>query len=201
MNADKVLFHLKYPKLYLWVSFIFIATIVFWNQGLVDFIASLGQLNYFFSFLSGMLFSLGLLSPFAAGYFITAAPSNVFVASICAGLGAMIVDLFIFRFIKSVLHVKLKVVEGHRYMKKMDRALSHRLGKLFIPYLSFSLAGILIAAPLPNNLGTILVFGITKIKERELAIMSFILYSIIALFFFSLKSIISFACGIAYCPW
>jgi len=201
MDVNKVFFHLKYPKLYVWVLFIIIATIVFWNQSLVDFISGLGQLNYFFSFISGALFSFGLFSSFAAGYFITSSPPNIFVAAICAGLGAMIIDLLIFRFVKAVLHVKLEVVKEHRYMKRMDKALSHRIGKLLIPYLSFSLAGILIAAPLPNNIGLILVSAVTKIQERELAILSFILYTVIALFFISLQNIIGFACGVVPCPW
>ncbi len=201
MDYDKLFFHLKYPKLSIWVLFIIVATVLFWNQGLVFFIEQLGVWKYFFSFISGALFSLGLFSPFAAGFFVTSSPDNILVAGVCAGLGAVIVDLLIFRFIKSHLHLKLKKVENHRYMKRMDKALNHKIGALVIPYISFALAGILIAAPLPNNIGTVLVSAVAKIRERELAVMSFVLYTIIALFFLSLKYLVAFACGIVSCPW
>ena len=193
MDLNRLLFHVKYPKIYLLIAMIAIATIIYANSGVYGFITALGEAAYLGSFISGMLFSLGILAPFGAGYWSVVLPKNIFVAAILGGLGSMIIDVMLLRFIKSALHARIKKAKGHKLMPKINKALKHRLGKALIPSISFAVAGLLIAAPLPKNLGTVLVLGITKVREREVAIISFVIYTIIALFFLSLKILLPLA--------
>jgi len=124
------------------------------------------------------LFSFGFTTPFAIGYFIVASPSNIYLAAIVGGFGALISDLLIFKVIRFSFMEEFKRLEKTQAIKRVQVLLSNRfLSKVKI-YLLWAFAGFVIASPLPDELGVSMLAGLTKIKTSTLGIISFIMSSL-----------------------
>ena len=96
----KRLFKFRYPKLLAFVLIIIAAYFIFSNPTVSNFMLMLNGWGYFGAFISGMFFTLGFTSPISAGFFITLNPENIWLAGILGGIGAMLMDLLIFKFIR-----------------------------------------------------------------------------------------------------
>ena len=71
--------------------------------------------------------------------------------------------------------LKLKKV---RVINGAEKFIEHELGRKITHYLLFALSGIIIASPLPDEIGVSLLAGLTHIKQKILAIVSFVLNTI-----------------------
>jgi hypothetical protein len=180
----KRLFKYKYPKLFSLIVIIFASYLIFKNPEVVKIISNLGDLGYLGVFIAGLLFSFGFTSPISAGFFLVLNPKNILLASIIGGLGAMFADLFIFKFIRLSFKDEFNRLKKEKISIKTKRLIKKILDKKIRVYLMYILAGGLIASPLPDEAGVILLAGLTKIKARFLAIIGFILntFGILVLF-------------------
>ena len=119
---------------------------------------------------SGLMYTYGFTSAIGAVLFpLFALQFDPYLVAIIGGLGALVGDLTILRFIKGNLHKEL-----------------HRLGqtKLFgyiklIPGIThpwvLSIVGVLVlSSPLPDELGALLIAEGNKISERYFSILSFL---------------------------
>ena len=172
------LFNFKYPKMLGLTIAIILAYIIFRNPVVENFISNLGVLNDIGIFIAGMFFSFGFTAPFAAGFFIVLNPQNILVAGIIGGIGAMISDLLIFKFIIISFENELKSLKKEKISKKIEGMANKTIGNKIMIYLMYVFAGILIASPLPDEVGVILLAGLTKVKARVLAIVGFVLNTI-----------------------
>src|SRR3989344_1450938 len=96
----KKLFHFRYLKLTILILMIVFAYLLFQNPNFISFVSELGKWNYIGIFVAGLLFSFGFTTPFAVAFFLASNPSNIFLAAIIGGIGAVISDFFIFKTIK-----------------------------------------------------------------------------------------------------
>lgn len=174
----KKLFRLKYPKIFILLLVALFAYIIFSNLFIAEYITRLHRLNYLSVFLFGTLFSFGFTTPFAIGYFVTYNPSNIWLAGIVAGLGAMIADLFIFKFVKFSFDDEFKKIKKEKITQEIDMEMKRILGKKIKHYLMYAFAGIIIASPLPDEVGVTMLAGLTNIKPNILAIIGFIFNTI-----------------------
>lgn len=132
--------------------------------------------------------SLGFLGVFISGVFFvstfTVAPAslilfyftkefNIFTVVILAGLGSMIGDYIIFRFLKDKVFEELKPI----FMKLGGSYLSKIFSTPYFAWLAPVIGAIIIASPFPDEIG-IGLLGITKLKNWQFLILSFILNSI-----------------------
>ena len=131
--------------------------------------------NYFLVFLAGLLFSFGFTTPIAVGFFITASPSNLYLAAIIGGLGALLSDLFIFKLIRLSFMDEFRRLENTAPLKKLTWLIDRKPLIKIKTYLLFIFAGIVIASPLPDELGVSMLAGLTKIKIHILALISFVM--------------------------
>ncbi len=171
----KRLFKFKHPKIVLLAVSIIVAYFVFRNPDVQDFVLNLG---YFGAFIAGMLFSSGFTAPFAAGYFIVLEPNGIFnllIFAFIGGLGAMVFDLIIFKFIRLSFTDEFEKLKNTRMIKKFDRKIEKKIGHKLTVYLMYTFAGILISSPLPDEIGIIMLAGLTKIDAKHLAKISFAL--------------------------
>jgi len=171
----KRLFKFKYPKLALLVICIILAYIVFKNPYVSGFVSNLGILGYFGTFIAGILFAFGFSAPFAAGYFITLNPGNIWIAGIVGGAGALAGDMFIFNFIKTSFKKEFENLKKTKATRKIEGFLKDSIGKKARLYVMYALAGLFIASPLPDEIGVIMLAGMTRINAKVLAVISFIL--------------------------
>ena len=174
----KRLFKFKYPKILTYIITIALAYIIFKNPNVNSFVSHLGKLSYLGVFIAGILFAFGFTAPFSVGFFITLNPSNILLAGVLGGFGALLSDLFIFKLIRFSFMDEFKILEKTKLYKEIYH-IAHKTihGKIKI-YLTYVFAGILIASPLPDEFGVAMLAGLTKIKTHILAILSFLLSTI-----------------------
>ena len=172
------LFRFRYPKITLLILFSILSYFLFSNSNVQGFVSQLEGFRYLGIFIAGLLFSFGFTTPFAIGFFIVANPGNIYLAALIGGLGALISDLLIFKIIRFSFMKEFKRLEKTDAMKKIKLILSHRFLSKIKVYLLYAFAGIVIASPLPDELGVTMLAGLSKIKTGKLAIISFIMNTI-----------------------
>ncbi|MBS3083383.1 hypothetical protein J4423_01115 [Candidatus Pacearchaeota archaeon] len=182
----KKLFKFKYPKIMLLTATIVLSYLIFRNPSISSYFSHLGNLGYFGVFIGGILFAFGFTAPFSVGLFISLAPSNIWIAGIVGGFGALISDLLIFKFIKISFEDEFKRLRKTRTIKGMGYLIQRSVGERIKVYLMYVFAGILIASPLPDEIGVVMLAGLTKINFKVLAILSFILNTLGILIILSL---------------
>ncbi len=137
--------------------------------------------SYLAIFIGGMLFSFGFTAAFGAAVFIEVGHmSNVALGAMVGGMGAMLADILIFHLLREQLFreeiVKLQTL---RIIQAIQRMLYREsVPHIMRTYFLWIFAGIMIASPLPDECGVMLMSTCTEIKERTFAILCFILNTI-----------------------
>lgn len=171
----RIFLNFRYKKIFLLLLSIIIAYLIFSNSKIADYVSSLNSFGYLGVFIAGLFFAFGFTSPISAGFFITLNPENLWLAGILGGLGALIGDIIIFKFIRFSFMDEFQRLKKTSIIKKVsmliDKTLNHKIKVYFI----YAFAGIFIASPLPDEAAIIMLAGLTKIKLNILAIISFVM--------------------------
>jgi len=178
IRKAKKIFGFKYPKLFFLSISILLAYYLFNKPIVSNWVGSLNSLSYLGIFISGILISFGFSAPFAVGFFIIAQPDNLLLATLVGGLGATIGDLLIFKTIKFSFMNEFKRLKRIGLIKKIKRIIHRNENLLMRHYLLYVFAGIIIATPLPDEVGVSMLAGLTSIKPERLAVIAFILHNI-----------------------
>ncbi len=178
----KRLFKFKYPKILILILAIIFSYILFKEPHIANFLLQLGKIRFIGLFIAGMLFAFGFTAPLAVGFFISYTPQNIYLATIIASLGVVASNLFIFSFIKLSFIDEFKKLERTSTIKKFAKFFGQfngkSLGGKIRIYLAYVFIGIIIASPLPDEIGVVLLSGLTHIKKVTLAVITFILGAI-----------------------
>lgn len=139
-----------------------------------NFIIRIGNLGYLGAFITGIFFvSTFTVAPAAVVLYRLADRLDPFEIAILAGMGAVLGDYTIFRFLKDRVFEELKP-----YFKKVEQS---EIGRIFkTPYFGWLMPVIgafIIASPLPDELG-IGILGATKMKNWQFIILSFLLNAV-----------------------
>lgn len=164
-----------YPKITGLILAIIAAYFIFSNPQVASYVSSLNSWGYLGVFIAGIFFTLGFTSPLSAGFFITLNPENIWLAGILGGIGAMLGDLLIFKFIRFSFMDEFHRLKKTTIMKKISSLIDNTLGQKIKVYIMYAFAGFLIASPLPDEMAVIMLAGLTKIKINILAIISFVM--------------------------
>ncbi len=168
----------KYWKLSLFVVLVFAAYYLFSIPSVDGFVKSLGDFSYIGAFIGGLMFSFGFTTPFAIGFFVNLAPSNIYATALIGGAGALISDLLIFRIIRFSFQDEFDALKKEHLFKEFSELINHTIGKKIKSYLALAFAGFLIASPLPDEAGITILAGVTRIKEWQIGVISFVFNSI-----------------------
>lgn len=170
----KIWHHYKYKNLFLLFVGIFLALLLSLNQDFHSFLLRLGGLGYIGAFLAGILFvSMFTVATGGLILFILAQSLHPLEIAILAGIGGVVGDFIIFRFIKDDLIAEITPIYegiGGNHLTKI----------LHTKYFSWTLpviGAILIASPLPDEVGVSLM-GIAKMKTYQFLIIAFVLDAI-----------------------
>ncbi|MDH4358490.1 MAG: hypothetical protein OEV37_00880 [Candidatus Berkelbacteria bacterium] len=144
------------------------------SPAVVSLLKSAGNFGYLGSFISGVFFvSIFTVAPATAVLFELAENFNPVLVALFAGLGAVLGDYFIFRFLKDRVFQELS--ELFRGVKRGF------IGGVFrTPYFSWLiplLGALIIALPLPDEMG-VAVMGLSKVKTWQFVAITFLLNSI-----------------------
>lgn len=167
----------RYPKLLIFIICIILAYILFSNQEFTSKIP-LTKTGYLTTFIGGILIAFGFTAPFGVGFLINASPQNLILGALIAAVGATLSDLLIFKFIKFSFMNEFKEIKKTKTIKQIKQIVTKNKHLLIKHYLIYVFAGIMIATPLPDEIGISMLAGLTTVKTKKLAIISFILHSL-----------------------
>ena len=166
---------IKYKNVIILLLSIIFALILSRFEVLHEFLLNLGNLGYIGAFIAGILFvSTFTVATGAVILLVLAEKLSPVEIGIVAGLGAVIGDFAIFKFVRDGLTDEVKEV-----YEKIDHN-NHLLKLLHTKYFSWMFpvfGAIVIASPLPDEIGVSLM-GIGKMKTYQFLILSFILNAV-----------------------
>ncbi len=153
---------------------IFVAIILAKTGALESLITSTHEMRFIGSFIAGILFvSVFTAAPATVVLGEIAQSNSVLALAIIGGLGALIGDLIIFRFVRD------RVSQDFSYLikiSKTERLVSIFRLKLFKWIIPF-IGALIVASPLPDEVG-LAMLGLSRMKTSVFIPLSFLLNSI-----------------------
>jgi hypothetical protein len=169
----------RYPKMLLLAITAFLAYGLFQMQSVQEYFHGLNEFGYASAFGGGMLFAVGFGAPFGVAILGTIADDvNILIAAAVGGLGALLSDYIIFRFIKVTFNDEIMRFRSSKAYRLFDGYLIKRMPPKIAFYLAIGIAGFMIASPLPDEIGVAMFAGLTTVRERTFAVIAFTLNTI-----------------------
>lgn len=138
---------------------------------LSSFIDSLQGYEYLGILLAGLFFtSVFTTAPAIALLVQFSHTTNPAILAIIGGLGSVLGDYIIFKFVKDRVSQDLEYLLSTPQTKRFATIFQTRLFKFFAPFLG----ALIIASPLPDELG-VTILGMSKISDKNFFPISFIL--------------------------
>lgn len=136
-----------------------------------NFVATVLPLKFISEFTAGILYASFLTSPISIAMLVVLAKSNnPITLAILAGFGAAFADLLIIRFFRKELSKDMDLVSHGLRLKALNNFLKKWKLEFIIPFVG----AIIVASPLPDELG-LLMLGVSKLKYREILVLTYIL--------------------------
>jgi len=173
----KRLFRFNYPKLVALALAIVAAYIIFTHPAVVAWLTNLEFLHRkWAAFIAGIFLAFGFTAPFGIGLFITLNPANLWLAASIGALGSVFADIVIFKTIRMSFMDEFKRLEKTSAFEFVEREF-HRDFKAHVRnYLLYIFAGLVIASPLPDEVGVVMLAGLTRIRPLLFIVISFALH-------------------------
>lgn len=167
---------LAYPRL-LALGICMGAAYVLYQIGMFEWLdGRLHGFGYPGAFAAGLLFSYGFTTPFAIAALVAMAHEvNPLIAAPIAGLGALISDLVIFELLRvSAFGKEIERLGRTSLVTRVHGLLHHEtVPEHLRRYALWALSAIVIASPLPDEIGVALLSSTTNITERSFTILCF----------------------------
>ena len=167
--------YVKYRNIILFVVGFIVAILLFRIQGFKLFVQSIGNLGYLGAFIAGLLFVSTFTVAMSSIILVTLSQSlPIPLVILVAGMGAVIGDLLIFRFIKDNVADEITPIYNELVNK------SHIKKILHTKYFSWTLpvmGTLIIASPLPDELGVSLL-GLSQIKLLRFLLISWVSHTV-----------------------
>ena len=171
----KIAFRIKYPKLLLLSTSIFLGYLIFKDENNFHFHAALDRLGLLGTFLAGMFFSHGFTAgPAVAALLLISEKQNFLVSGIVATIGSLFGNYFIFKTLKISFEKEVYDISSHPLYKwligKLDRFTPMFVRSYVLPVF----AGIITATPLPDEFSAALVHASKNMSYPVFATVSFV---------------------------
>lgn len=122
-------------------------------------------------FLAGIFYTSFLTAPIAvAMLLVIAGANNPILTALLAGVGAVFGDLVIVTFFRRGLAKDVDMVSHELHLRRINNFLK----KWKLDFITPLLGAIIIASPLPDELG-LLLLGASKLKYYQVAILTYVL--------------------------
>lgn len=142
-----------------------------WQLG-ENFLSTITGVNFALgSFVVGIAFASTFTVASAASIFaILAQTHDIFLMAIFGGLGALVGDSLIFKFLRDDLLADFEYLEQHFPKKTARRIIHSKMTLWFAPIV----AALLIASPLPDEIGILMLAGL-RLKYKHFLLISIFL--------------------------
>lgn len=166
----------KYKNLTLVLLGVVFAIILSRFEAFHSFLLNLGNYGYIGVFIAGILFvSTFTVATGALILLVLAEKLSTIEIGIVAGLGAVVGDLTIFRFVKDHLIQEIEDLFKNNHLQ--GRHISRILHTKYFNWTLPVIGAIIIASPFPDELG-ISLMGFSKMKTYQFILISFLLNAI-----------------------
>lgn len=173
---------IPYPKLFLLIGTLYLGRMVYTDGNNFYFHSILDVVGYFGTFIAGVLLAYGFTFGPAVGAILYYSQSqNFFVAGLIATLGAIIGNLLIFRLIHVSLEQEIKKLKHSQFFQWSLRQLNKYPPSFIRRYILPIFAGILVATPLPDEIGMAILALCPKLSFPVFSVVTFI-FSIFGIF-------------------
>ncbi len=150
-----------------------------------DFLLSFGEYGHFGIVIAGMLFvSTFTVAPAVVILLILSEQHSIWEMTLLAGLGSVLGDLLIFRFVKYSIMDELSYLYFRFGGRHINRILHTRYTMWTLPLIG----ALIIASPLPDEIGVSLM-GIAKMNTYKFIALSFVLNCLGIFFLLEVSSI------------
>lgn len=141
------------------------------KDGVIEsFLVSIQSFQILAIFIAGMFFtSVFTTAPAIAVLSVLAQQNNIFLVALLGGLGAMLGDYLIFRFVKDRVSEDFKYVFGFAKKKRVPHIFRTKLFHWFAPFFG----ALIIASPFPDELG-IAILGLSHTNNKVFLTISYI---------------------------
>lgn len=161
-----------YPKFTILILTFLITYILFSRYKFFALSNILVSLGYFGTFLTGILFAYSFTAaPSTAVFLILAKTENIYLAGVIGGIGALLGDLLIFKLVRMSFADEIKKLHDEKFFA----GISHRTPKAIKTYLVPVVAALIIASPLPDEIGVSMLAAYPLISTRLFSVISFVL--------------------------
>ncbi len=161
----------KYPNLTFFVFSLLSAAVLTRAGFFQEIVAVLGSWAYVGAFFAGLLFVSTFTVSFGGVLLFQMAESlTVWEVALAAGLGAVVSDFFIFKFVKNNLVREVQPLYNTLGGKGINHVLHTRYFSWTLPFVG----ALIIASPLPDEIGVSLM-GLSKMKAWQFLAISFAL--------------------------
>jgi hypothetical protein len=165
---------IKYPKLSLFIISVILVYILFSGLASEPLHHALVFMGYSGTFLAGLLYPYALTSAAGTAILLTLAKEqNILLAGALAGIGALISDIVIFLFVKYGFWDEVQNLSQETVVRTVNGWIPESVRV----YLLATLAGILIASPLPTEIGIMLMCSLKNISTKKFVILAYILHA------------------------
>jgi glucose-6-phosphate-specific signal transduction histidine kinase len=131
-------------------------------------------LGYFGTFFAGLLYPYALTSAAGTGILLVLAKEqNIILAGVIAGIGALISDSILFLFVRHSFSDEVQKLSKKTVIQTVYRWIPDSIRV----YLLVIFAGILIASPLPTEIGIILLASIKNMSVKKFVTLLFVLHA------------------------
>lgn len=164
---------LEYPKAFCFLLSCLLAYTLFRLGDFSMLVQVLDGKGYLAVFIAGLLFSFGFTSPFGIAIFATVAHDvDPFIASLVGGLGAFLSDLCILQFVRFSLDDEIGKFKTTRFFGYFHSVMHHRyISERMRQYFLWSIAGLVIASPLPDELGVTMISSASDIRKSAFSVL------------------------------
>lgn len=171
--------YIKYPKITLFILTILIALVVFYEAEtylpLHNFLISLGYLG---TLITGFFYSYGYTATTATALLLVlGSEQNIYITALIGGVGALISDLIIFYFIRHSFNDELNRLKEKNIIKNITTKIKNTSSFLY-KYFIYFIASLLIASPLPTEIGISLLSNNKNITPKKFIFIAYIMHTI-----------------------
>jgi hypothetical protein len=172
----------NYPRLTFLAASIVIAYILFTAPSIRTFLLELGQYSYLGALVAGFLFAFGFSAPIAIGIFLILNPSNIWIATVLGGLGAMLGDLTILKVIKVEYQKEFNLLKKTKLVHYIEKPFKHIHTTWLKKGIAYLIGGFFMITPLPDEIGVSIIAGLAPLNQKTFALISFALHTSAILF-------------------
>ncbi|MBI4159318.1 hypothetical protein HY500_03605 [Candidatus Woesearchaeota archaeon] len=159
-----------YPKIAILVTTYILVLLMFNDNINIHIHNVLAPLGYLGIFIAGIFYTYGFTSAAATVVlFVLAGDQNILIAAIIGGAGAVIGDLTIFRFIRYSVADEFKNLSKEKGIAHLTSLIPKSIKRHLVIILGY----IIIASPLPDDIGVTLLASYTKLSEKMFTIISY----------------------------